>query len=93
MTRSFPGVDTDNDYDLLLTTIKFKLKTKPFMKSLSVRFDMEKVKDPKTAEVFQAKVGGKFAALYILDSNVDTITNSLKAVSYTHLTLPTRRTV
>ena len=78
MTRSFPGVDTDNDYDLLLTTIKFKLKTKCFMKSLSIRFDREKVKDPKTAEVFQAKVVKKFAALCVLDSDVDTLADSLK---------------
>ena len=28
--------------------------------------------------MFQAKVGGKFAALYILDSEIDTLVNSLK---------------
>ena len=28
--------------------------------------------------MFQAKVGGKFAALYILDSKIDTLANSLK---------------
>ena len=32
----------------------------------------------KTTEVFQAKVGGKFAALCILDSDIDTLANSLK---------------
>ena len=32
----------------------------------------------KIAEVFQAKVGGKFAALPILDSDIDTLANSLK---------------
>ena len=39
---------------------------------------MEKLKDPKTAEVFNAKVGEKFAALCILDSAIDTLVNSLK---------------
>ena len=39
---------------------------------------MEKLKDPKTAEVFNAKVGGKFSALCILDSDTDTLVNSLK---------------
>ena len=53
-----------------------KLKTKRLTKSPCIRF--EKLKDPKTAEVFQAKVGGKFAALYILDSEIDTLVNSLK---------------
>ena len=28
--------------------------------------------------MLQAKVGGKFAALYILDSKIDTLANSLK---------------
>ena len=53
-----------------------KLKTKLFTKSPRIQF--EKLKDPKTAEVFQAKVGGKFAALYKLDSSTDTLANSLK---------------
>ena len=53
-----------------------KLKTKRLTKSPCIRF--EKLKDPKTAEVFQANVGGKFAALYILDSEIDTLVNSLK---------------
>ena len=38
-----------------------------------IRFDLEKVKDPRIAEVFKAKVGGKFAAHCVLESNVDTI--------------------
>ena len=38
----------------------------------------EKLIDPKTAEVFNAKVGGKFSALCILDSDTDTLVNSLK---------------
>ena len=61
-TRSFPVADIESDHDLELTTIKLKLKTKCFTKSPRIRFDLEKLKDPKIAEVFQAKVGGKFAA-------------------------------
>ena len=52
-----------------------KLKTKRLTKSPCIRF--EKLKDPKTAEVFQAKVGGKFAAQCILDSDINTVENSL----------------
>ena len=48
------------------------------MKSLRICFEMEKPKDPKIVEVFQAKVGGQFAALCIIDSDVDTIGNSPK---------------
>ena len=38
----------------------------------------EKLKDSKIAEVCQGKVGGRFAALCILDSDVDILGNSLK---------------
>ena len=48
------------------------------MKSHRIRFDLEKLKDPKIAEVFQAKVGGKLSALCVLDSDVDTPANSRK---------------
>ena len=53
-----------------------KLKTKHFTKSPCIRF--EKLKDPKLAEVFQARVIGKFAALGIFDSDIDTLVHSLK---------------
>ena len=43
-------------------------------------FDLEKPKDSKIAEVFQAKGGGKFAALFALDSDVETLANCLKEV-------------
>ena len=55
-----------------------KLKTKRFTKSPRIQF--EKLKDLKTAEVFQAEVGRKFAALCILDSDIDTLANSLNEV-------------
>ena len=56
------------------------MKTKHFTKSLRVLFDLEKLKDSNIAELFRAKVGGKFAALCVLDSDVDTLANSLKEV-------------
>ena len=62
----------------MLTTIKLKPKTKHFTTSPHIQFDLEKLEDPKIAEVFQAEVGGKFAALCVLDSNVDPLAKSLK---------------
>ena len=53
-----------------------KLKTKRFTKSPRIHF--EKLKDPKIADESKDKVGGKFAALCILDSAIDTLVNSLK---------------
>ena len=75
---SFPGADIGIYHDRVLTIIKLRLKTKRFTKSRRIRFDLEKLKDPKIAEMFQAKVGGKGAALCVLGSDVDTIANSLK---------------
>ena len=77
-TRPFPDADSGSDHDLLITTIKINLKTKRFTKNPRIRFDLEKLEDPKRAEVFQAKVGGQFAAVCVLDSNVDTLANRLK---------------
>ena len=54
------------------------LKTKGFTKSPCIRFDLGKLKDLKIAEVFQAKISGQFAAVCVLDSNVDIIENSQK---------------
>ena len=42
----------------MLTTIKLKLKIKRFTKSPPIRFYLEKLKGPKIAEVFLAKVDG-----------------------------------
>ena len=73
-----PGADIGSGHDLMLTTIKLKLKTKCFTKSPLIQFYLEKHKDLKIAEVFQAKGSEKFAALCVLDSDVDTLANSLK---------------
>ena len=51
---------------------------KRFRKSARIRFVKEKLTDPKTAEVFQAKPGGKSTALCVLDSDEDTLANGLK---------------
>ena len=60
---------------------KLKLKTKRFTKSSRIRFDLEKLKDPKIAEVFQAEVDRKFAALCVLDSDVDTLAKSKRSAT------------
>ena len=69
-TRTFPGADVGSDHDLVLSSLRLKLKH--FQKTPRIRFDLEKLKDPENAEIFQAQVGGKFAALNTVDSDVDT---------------------
>ena len=79
-TRTFPGADIGSDHDLVLMTIKLKLKAQRTTKNPRIRFDLEKLKDPEIVEVFQAKIGGKFAALNFLDSDVDTMAADIKDV-------------
>ena len=64
--RSFPGADIGSDLDLVLSVIKLKLKTKRSTKNPRIRFDLEKLKDPKIAEVLETKVGEEFVDLCVL---------------------------
>ena len=57
-----------------------KLKLKRDSKSPHIRFDLEKLRDPKVDEVFKAQVGGRFAALATLDCDVNTLAENIKEV-------------
>ena len=70
-TRSFPGADIGSDHELVIMTFKLHLKRAKKQCNTRIRFDLEKLKDPEVAEIFKAKIGGKFAALSILDSDMD----------------------
>ena len=70
-TRSFPGADIGSDHELVMMTFKLHLKRTKKQGHARIRFDVDKLKDPHVAEVFQAMIGGKFAALSILDSDMD----------------------
>ena len=80
-TRSFPGADIGNDHKLVMLTFKLHLKRTKKQGHARIRFDVDKLKDPHVVEVFQAMIGGKFAALSILDSDMDldTLTDTFNA--------------
>ena len=82
-TRTFPGADISSDHDLMMTTFKLKLKAKHCPKNPCIHFDLEKLKDPEVAKVFQAQVEGMFAALNLIDSNVEMLTGDIKEVLLT----------
>jgi len=42
-----------------------------------LRFDLEKLKHPTVREEFQAKIGGKFAALNLIDADIDELSNNM----------------
>ena len=81
---SFPGADIGSDHDLEMMTFRVRLKKvrKPNLPRLS--FDLEKMRDPNVACLFQARIGRKFAPLVGLrDEDIDIntmITNDNTAV-------------
>ena len=72
-----------SDHDLVLMPLKLKLQTKRKPQSTRIRFDLEKLQDPLIAEEFQAQIGGKFAALNIIDSDTNTIANEFSKIMTT----------
>ena len=75
-TRTYPGADIGSDHDLVLLIMKVRLKKKFQAANPRIKFDLEKLKDPEVNEVFQAQLGGRFAALNLLDSDINDLTNS-----------------
>ena len=105
-TRSFRAADIGSDHDLLMMTFHLRLKRISKPKHTRLKFDLETLKDPILLETFKAMIGGKYAPLTIMnneDADMDSVITTLNTavtetaseipVSYTHLTLPTRRTV
>ena len=76
--RTFPGADISSDHDLMMTTFKLKLKVKHCPKIPCICFNLEKLKDPEVTKVFQTHVGGKFAALNLIDSDVNMLAGNIK---------------
>ena len=66
-----------------MTTFKLKLKAKHCPKKPHIHFDLKKLKDPEVAKVFQGQVGGKFAALNLIDSNVEMLAGDISEVLFT----------
>ena len=73
--RSFPGADIGSDHELVLMSFRLRLKKIKKLGPTRIKFDLEKLRDPNVAEVFQAMVGGKFAplTLLIIQNNVTKI--------------------
>ena len=79
-TRTYPGADIGSDHDLVLMTMKVKLKKKQTAANPRIKFDLEKLKDPQINEIFQAQLGGRFAALNLLNSDINDLTTSFTEI-------------
>ena len=62
-TRSFPGADIGSDHDLVMRTLRVRLKMARKPNQPRLRFDLEKLRDPDVACTFRATIGGKFTPL------------------------------
>ena len=60
-TRSFHGADIGSDHDLVMMTFRVRLKKARKPAQQTVKFDLEKQRDPVLASTFQTTAGGKFA--------------------------------
>ena len=79
--RSFPGADIRSDHDLVMMSFRLRLKKIKVQGPSTIEFDLEKLRDPQVADVFQAMIGGKFAPLTLLnadDTEVDRLVKLLQ---------------
>ena len=72
-TRSFPGADIGSDHELVMTTLKIKLKKIHGGSPSRIKFDIDKLFDHAIRADFQAEIGGRFAALNLIDRDLDDV--------------------
>lgn len=57
--RPFPGADIGTDHNLIMTSIKVKLKIKKGS-STRLKYNIHGLRDQQSQQEFPAKIGGKF---------------------------------
>ncbi len=67
-----------SDYDLVLANFKMKLKAGCCSKRIRICLTWIKLRNQKLSQVFQTHIGGKFAALNLIDREIDSIGNDIK---------------
>jgi len=76
-TRSFAEADIESDHELVMMTVKIKLKKMSQSKNLRVKYNLNKLGDCCILEIFQAKIGGRFGPLLLRQdpkNKTDTLT-------------------
>ena len=57
--RSFPGADIGSYHDMLMMTFSLLLKNPKKNKFTRNKFDLEKLKNPETKQIFEKKINEK----------------------------------
>ena len=71
------GADVNSDHDLVMTTMKLKLKQNFRSHGSRLKFNRVKLKDPEVADLFKATIGGTFAAVSLLEENIGNLTETI----------------
>ena len=79
-TRSYPGADIGSDHEMVLLNFKMKLKKNRDADKTTARFNLEKLKDPHIAEIFENRVGGRYAILNFIDEDINIMTENVSEI-------------
>ena len=77
--RSFPGVDIGSYHDLVVMTFYILRKKLKKYKNIRIKFYLDRLNDPEVAEAFQAKLGGQFAPLLVVDQNFHNLSENFNS--------------
>ena len=59
-----------------MMTFRVRLKGSKKAKNTRLKFNLDKLKDPNISSLFDARIGGKFGPLLLLEGDVEAITNN-----------------
>ena len=74
-TRTVPGADMGSDHNLVMMTFRVRLKGSNKAKNTSLKFNLDKLKDPNISSLFEARIWGKFGPLLLLEGDADVLNN------------------
>ena len=72
-SRTFPGVGSNSDHDLLIGTMKMKLKFEEKLGNNGprIQFSLKKLRNPQVEDLFEAMIEVKFEALNLLEETIE----------------------
>lgn len=77
-TRTYPGADIGSDHDLVLMAYKLRLRTSKKSGTQRLSYDLDKLNDPNICHTLQARIGGYYAPLSVLDQDINTMTHDME---------------
>ena len=79
-TRTFPEANIGSDHDLVMMSFRVRLKGSKKAKNNRLKFNLDKLKDTNISSLFEARIGGKFGLLLLIEGDVEAITNNFNEV-------------